>query len=58
MEENFSAPQKKYSPEVLKEYEEFSKFCESKKRTGIFYVQEDVDKANKMLDVVIKELSS
>ena len=46
------------SQETKKECKEFNLFCDSIRGTGRFYVQEDIDKANKVLDSLIKELSS
>jgi len=44
--------------ETEKALEEFFRFYETiKKGTTRFYTQEDIDKANKVLDALIKELS-
>lgn len=45
------------SVEIKKECKDFSKFCDSIKGTTRRYKQEDIDKANKVLDCLIKELS-
>ncbi len=45
------------SPETKKECEEFFKFCDTIRGNKNFYKQQDVDKANKILDFLIKELS-
>ncbi|OGI65989.1 hypothetical protein A3H53_00090 [Candidatus Nomurabacteria bacterium RIFCSPLOWO2_02_FULL_40_10] len=45
------------SSETKEECEEFLKFCDTIRGTKRFYTQVDIDKANKVLDVLIKELS-
>ncbi|MDO9231142.1 MAG: hypothetical protein Q7U36_01525 [bacterium] len=45
------------SPEAKQECEDFFKFCDTIRGTTRFYQQEDIDKANKVLDCLIKELS-
>ncbi len=45
------------SPEATQVCEDFLKFCETIVGTSKFYQQEDIDKANKVLDCLIKELS-
>jgi len=45
------------SLEVIRECEEFFKFCDSIRGTGKFYIKEDIDKVNRVLDLLIKELS-
>lgn len=46
------------SVENKEEYAEFLRFCETLRGRKEFYKQEDVDRANKVLDCLIKELSS
>lgn len=43
--------------ETKKGCEEFFKFCSSIRGTKRFYTQEDINKANRVLDFLIKELS-
>ncbi len=45
------------SEEAKQECENFLKFCDTIRETTRFYKQEDIDKANKVLDCLIKELS-
>ncbi|OGI68461.1 hypothetical protein A2738_01085 [Candidatus Nomurabacteria bacterium RIFCSPHIGHO2_01_FULL_42_15] len=45
------------NPEVKKQCEEFSRFCDTLRGTERFYTEEDVDIANRMLDSLIAELS-
>ena len=45
------------SPKATQECEDFLKFCETIQGTTRFYQQEDIDKANKVLDCLIEELS-
>jgi len=44
--------------ETKKECKEFFKFCDTIRETKRFYKQEDIDKANKVLDSLMKELSN
>jgi hypothetical protein len=45
------------SPQAKQECEDFLKFCGTIQGTTRFYKQEDIDKANKVLDCLIEELS-
>lgn len=45
------------SDDAKQECEDFLKFCTTLQGTSKFYQQEDIDKANKVLDCLIKELS-
>jgi len=45
------------SPETKQECENFLKFCKTIEGTSKFYQQEDIDRANRMLDCLINELS-
>jgi hypothetical protein len=45
------------SPEAKQECENFLEFCKTIEGTSKFYQREDIDRANKVLDVLTKELS-
>ena len=45
------------NPETKRETEDFLNFCKTIEGTSKFYQQEDIDRANKVLDCLINDLS-